>query len=155
MATGTVKVFNPKKGYGFIAPDEGDKDIFVHITAVQAAGMKGLDEGQKLSFEPEGITWFVPKSAFGLPFNNSPSAIVVNVKQLFASVVLVPPDNVNTSFIDAPDPVSTEIELPAVPAAEPLAPEEPLVEFPFEPVEPVAPAEPSAPALPPLPPVPP
>ena len=53
MATGTVKWFNPKKGYGFIAPDEGDKDIFVHITAVQAAGMKGLDEGQKLSFEPE------------------------------------------------------------------------------------------------------
>ena len=53
MATGTVKWFNPKKGYGFIAPDEGDKDIFVHITAVQAAGMKGLDEGQKLSFEHE------------------------------------------------------------------------------------------------------
>ena len=53
MATGTVKWFNPKKGYGFIAPDEGDKDIFVHITAVQAAGMKGLDEGHKLSFEPE------------------------------------------------------------------------------------------------------
>ena len=40
MATGTVKWFNPKKGYGFIAPEEGDKDIFVHITAVQAAGMK-------------------------------------------------------------------------------------------------------------------
>ena len=49
MATGTVKWFNPKKGYGFIAPEEGDKDIFVHITAVQAAGMKKLDEGQKLS----------------------------------------------------------------------------------------------------------
>ena len=54
MATGTVKWFNPKKGYGFIAPEEGDKDIFVHITAVQAAGINRLDEGQKISFEAEG-----------------------------------------------------------------------------------------------------
>ena len=53
MATGTVKWFNPKKGYGFIAPEEGDKDIFVHITAVQAAGMKKLAEGQKLSYDAE------------------------------------------------------------------------------------------------------
>ena len=53
MATGTVKWFNPKKGYGFIAPEEGDKDIFVHITAVQAAGIKKLDEGQKLSYDSE------------------------------------------------------------------------------------------------------
>ena len=53
MATGTVKWFNPKKGYGFIAPEEGDKDIFVHITAVQAAGMKKLDEGQNLSYDAE------------------------------------------------------------------------------------------------------
>ena len=53
MATGTVKWFNPKKGYGFIAPEEGDKDIFVHITAVQAAGSNRLDEGQKISFEAE------------------------------------------------------------------------------------------------------
>ena len=53
MAQGTVKWFNTQKGYGFINPDEGDNDVFVHITAVQAAGMKGLDEGQKLSFEPE------------------------------------------------------------------------------------------------------
>ena len=53
MATGTVKWFNPKKGYGFIAPEEGDKDIFVHITAVQAAGMKKLDEGQKQSYDAE------------------------------------------------------------------------------------------------------
>jgi len=57
MATGTVKWFNPKKGYGFIAPEEGDKDIFVHITAVQAAGMKKLDEGQKLSYDAEGKRW--------------------------------------------------------------------------------------------------
>ena len=53
MATGTVKWFNPKKGYGFVAPDEGDKDIFVNITAVQAAGINRLDEGQKISYEAE------------------------------------------------------------------------------------------------------
>ena len=53
MATGTVKWFNPKKGYGFIAPEEGEKDIFVHITAVQAAGINRLDEGQKISFDAE------------------------------------------------------------------------------------------------------
>ncbi len=51
MATGTVKWFNAKKGFGFIAPDEGDKDVFVHITAVHEAGLQGLDEGQKVTFE--------------------------------------------------------------------------------------------------------
>ena len=51
MATGSVKWFNATKGFGFIAPDGGKKDVFVHITAVQAAGLRGLDEGQKLSFE--------------------------------------------------------------------------------------------------------
>ena len=51
MATGTVKWFNPKKGFGFIAPDGGDKDIFVHITAVQQAGLDRLDEGDKVEFE--------------------------------------------------------------------------------------------------------
>lgn len=51
MATGTVKWFNAEKGFGFIVPDDGGKDVFVHITAVEAAGFKTLDEGQKLEFE--------------------------------------------------------------------------------------------------------
>jgi CspA family cold shock protein len=51
MATGTVKWFNATKGFGFIVPDQGGKDVFVHITAVQAAGMTGLNEGQKVSYE--------------------------------------------------------------------------------------------------------
>ena len=51
MATGTVKWFNATKGYGFIAPDDGGKDVFVHISAVERAGMRGLNEGQKLDYE--------------------------------------------------------------------------------------------------------
>ena len=51
MDTGTVKWFNGTKGYGFIAPDDGGKDVFVHISAVERAGMRGLDEGQKIAFE--------------------------------------------------------------------------------------------------------
>ncbi|MEA1938300.1 MAG: cold-shock protein [Pseudomonadota bacterium] len=51
MTTGTVKWFNSQKGYGFIQPDDGDKDVFVHITSVEKAGMRTLNEGQKISFE--------------------------------------------------------------------------------------------------------
>lgn len=51
MATGTVKWFNPTKGYGFIAPDEGGSDVFVHVSAVEQAGLNGLDDGQKISYE--------------------------------------------------------------------------------------------------------
>jgi len=51
MATGTVKWFNSEKGYGFIAPDEGGKDVFVHITAVRDAGLEGLKDDQRIQFE--------------------------------------------------------------------------------------------------------
>jgi CspA family cold shock protein len=51
MITGTVKWFNTTKGFGFIAPDDGSKDVFVHISAVQRAGLRGLAEGQKVEFE--------------------------------------------------------------------------------------------------------
>ena len=53
MATGTVKWFNPTKGYGFITPEEGGKDVFVHISAVQKAGIAQLTEGQRISFDLE------------------------------------------------------------------------------------------------------
>ncbi len=51
MATGTVKWFNTTKGYGFIEPDEGGSDVFVHITAVQSAGFETLKDGQKVNYE--------------------------------------------------------------------------------------------------------
>ena len=53
MATGTVKWFNTTKGFGFIAPDNGGKDVFVHISAVERAGLTGLADNQKVSFEIE------------------------------------------------------------------------------------------------------
>jgi CspA family cold shock protein len=51
MATGTVKWFNATKGFGFIQPDSGGKDVFVHISAVERAGLQSLNEGQKVSFD--------------------------------------------------------------------------------------------------------
>ena len=53
MAQGAVKWFNPTKGFGFIQPDEGGADVFVHISAVERAGMPGLNEGQRVSYELE------------------------------------------------------------------------------------------------------
>jgi CspA family cold shock protein len=53
MATGTVKWFNAQKGYGFIQPDDGSKDVFVHISAVEQSGLGHLNEGQKISYEIE------------------------------------------------------------------------------------------------------
>jgi cold shock protein len=53
MTTGTVKFYNSSKGFGFIQPDDGSKDVFVHATALEAAGMRGLVEGQKISFETQ------------------------------------------------------------------------------------------------------
>lgn len=51
MATGTVKWFNPEKGYGFIQPDTGGNDVFVHISAVEAAGLKTLNDNAKITYE--------------------------------------------------------------------------------------------------------
>ncbi|MFO7856009.1 MAG: cold-shock protein [Paracoccaceae bacterium] len=53
MATGTVKWFNPTKGFGFIQPDSGGSDVFVHISAVERAGLSGLEDGAKVSYELE------------------------------------------------------------------------------------------------------
>ena len=53
MPSGTVKWFNPEKGFGFIQPSDGGKDVFVHISAVERAGLRSLDEGQKVKFEME------------------------------------------------------------------------------------------------------
>ncbi len=53
MRTGTVKFYNSQKGYGFIQPDDGGKDVFVHATALERAGMRGLVEGQKIGFDVE------------------------------------------------------------------------------------------------------
>jgi|TARA_R110002124_G_scaffold99650_7_gene245830 CspA family cold shock protein len=53
MPNGTVKWFNGTKGYGFIAPEDGGADVFVHITAVQAAGLQGLEDDQKVTYELE------------------------------------------------------------------------------------------------------
>jgi CspA family cold shock protein len=56
MATGVVKWFNGQKGYGFIQPDDGGNDVFVHISAVERAGLHGLNEGQRISFEVRADT---------------------------------------------------------------------------------------------------
>jgi len=59
MSTGTVKWFNHAKGFGFIVPDDGGRDVFVHISTIESSGMKGLTEGQKINFEaveePKGM----------------------------------------------------------------------------------------------------
>ena len=53
MSTGTVKWFNTTKGYGFIQPEDGSKDVFVHISAVERAGMQGLNEGERVEYEAQ------------------------------------------------------------------------------------------------------
>ncbi len=51
MTTGTVKFYNANKGFGFISPEDGSKDVFVHATALEAAGLRGLEEGQRVTFD--------------------------------------------------------------------------------------------------------
>jgi CspA family cold shock protein len=53
MTTGTVKFFNATKGFGFISPEDGGKDVFVHVSAVEAAGLRSLSEGQRVSFDTQ------------------------------------------------------------------------------------------------------
>jgi CspA family cold shock protein len=53
MATGTVKWYNSTKGYGFVQPDDGGKDVFLHVSALERAGLTGLADGQKITYEPE------------------------------------------------------------------------------------------------------
>jgi CspA family cold shock protein len=66
VATGTVKWFNDQKGYGFIQPDSGGKDVFVHVSAVERAGLRGLAEGQKISYEVEADRRTGKESAINL-----------------------------------------------------------------------------------------
>jgi cold shock protein len=66
MATGTVKWFNSQKGFGFIQPDAGGQDVFVHISAVERAGMSNLNEGQKISYDLEDDRRSGKKSAANL-----------------------------------------------------------------------------------------
>lgn len=66
MTTGTVKWFNSTKGFGFIQPDDGSKDVFVHVTAVERSELNGLNEGQKISFDVERDQKSGRESAVGL-----------------------------------------------------------------------------------------
>jgi cold shock protein len=68
MATGTVKWFNETKGYGFIAPDQGGKDVFVHISAVERSGLRGLAEGMKISYDVEPLIEFFGRHHEQCPF---------------------------------------------------------------------------------------
>ena len=66
MTQGTVKWFNSQKGFGFIQPDDGTRDVFVHISAVERAGLQGLQEGQKVTFELVADRWTGKSSAENL-----------------------------------------------------------------------------------------
>src|SRR3954464_14330966 len=76
MAMGTVKWFNNQKGFGFIQPDDGDKDVFVHISAVERAGLSTLNEGQKVSFDIVADRRSGKSSADNLPVGSRPRTIL-------------------------------------------------------------------------------
>ena len=75
MSSGTVKWFNAQKGYGFIQPDDGSKDVFVHISAVERAGLRGLNEGQKVSYEIEQRWTRCRPKAAPVPFGGDGSTL--------------------------------------------------------------------------------
>jgi len=70
MTTGTVKFFNAEKGFGFIQPDDGGQDVFVHISAVEQAGLRGLNEGQSVGFDLEADRRSGKTSATNLKVND-------------------------------------------------------------------------------------
>ncbi len=111
MATGTVKLFNPTKGYGFITPDDGGKDAYVHITEVERAGMTSLTEGQKVSFEVQQDT-------------RGPKAVDL------APVEEAAPEEVAAEEVaaeEAPEKVAAEEAAPEAGAPEAAAPRKPLL----------------------------
>ena len=75
MATGTVKWFNATKGFGFIQPDNGGKDVFVHISAVERAGLNGLREGQKISYEVREAQGKHPDTTTSIPAEAGSSSL--------------------------------------------------------------------------------
>ena len=100
MATGTVKWFNPAKGYGFIQPEDGSRDVFVHISAVEKAGLDTLNEGRKVSFE------VVPGDGKSSAENLGKSSAENLAVSLDSTIVKVHPDG--TGALKKTDPSRSE-----------------------------------------------
>ena len=81
MNTGTVKWFNNQKGFGFIQPETGSKDVFVHISAVERAGMTTLIEGQKVSFDIFAIFWLVREYFFQISVNSISNCELIGFRE--------------------------------------------------------------------------
>jgi CspA family cold shock protein len=94
MTTGVVKFFNTSKGFGFIAPEGGGKDVFVHITALQRSGIQSLDEGQKVSFETApGRDGRISADRFEIDFIVNPDEVVTGACPNVAAPVFLCPNN--------------------------------------------------------------